>query len=77
MKAQYLRLFFVCSSIIESIGVWVCVSNCTLGWGTGGGVVVIFGTVAFLGCAKLFLLPFTVFQSCDNDLLIFAGVRNL
>ena len=31
-------VFVLCSSIVESIGVWGCVSDCTLGWGTGGGV---------------------------------------
>ena len=29
--------FFLCCSIVESISVWVCVSDSALGWGTGGG----------------------------------------
>ena len=27
---------YVCSSIVESIGVWGCVSDCTLSWAQGG-----------------------------------------
>ena len=44
-------------------------------------MVVIFGTngtvVFFFSVGRLFLLLFTVFQSGDIDLPVFAGFRNL
>ena len=60
-----------------------CVSDCTLGWGTGrgvgwGGIYGTKGNVVFLGCGGggLFLFLFNVFESGNIDLPVFAGVRN-
>ena len=70
-------VFFCAVSLLKSFGVWVCVSDCTLGWGRRGGG---WGGCHFWNkwhCClfwvwRPFLLLFTVFKSGDIDLSVFS-----
>ena len=70
---------FFCSSIVEFIGVWVCGSDCTLGWDRGWGCCHFWNEwyCCLFGVGRLLLCLFTVFQTGDIDLSVFAGVNNL